>query len=215
MNVLLDGTPLCDAPASVVEAIDAGRRQAEALGRVIVSVEVDGAPWTPDGHDSALPMPSHGREVSMTTEDPESLVRQTLLGIADLLRSSAPGHREAATLIQAGKLGEGLQELGRTINAWETARRGMDESAALLGVSIEELLARTGACHQPPDRHAPSPSRSIRELEETLQEVKRAMQDRDWSGLSDVLEYELPERSTMWERLLRTAAGAIRLGERQ
>ncbi|MBC7773136.1 MAG: hypothetical protein H7210_11610, partial [Pyrinomonadaceae bacterium] len=100
---------------------------------------------------------------------------------------------------------------GETIAAWESAQTAINQSAALLGVSIEDLLATPRPGQDVLRLQVQSPTLRIEQLTETLVEVKRAVKDRDWSGLADVLEYEMPDLCTAWQQLLTAAAHVLAL----
>lgn len=214
MQVLIDGTPLFHSASTFTDILDAARIEARRQGRVIVGIEVGGSPWAPGATDGPAADQLEGKDVNMVTDDPRVLVRRTLLDAAELLKATGPRHHETAMLIQSGKLGEGMQQLGRTISAWESARAAINQSAALLGISIEDLLSTPDTDRQTLHLRIQSSSESIQQLEGSLHEVKRAVKDRDWSGLADVLEYEMPGICVAWERLLTAAAGKTPPGPR-
>lgn len=221
MQVLIDGAPLAHSASTFTDALEAARIETNRLGRVIIGIEVDGAAWSPGATGSPAAEQMNGRDVRLFTHDPRSLVGRTLLDVADLLKATGPQHHDAAILIQSGKLGEGMKLLGQTISAWESARTAITQCAALLGTSVEKLLSLPGAStptaaktHADPAGSGPPGETAvgsglIHELTNSLQEVKRAVKDNDWSGLADVLEYEMAELCTTWQGVVTAAARRV------
>lgn len=204
MRVLLDGNEIPSREPTLAAAIDAGRAAAETAGRAIIEVSVDGQPVMGDALDRPPTEPIAGAEVRLTSTDPVSLVRSTLLDAADALESTRPQHGTIAEGLQAGEAGEALQQLSATLQVWQAAQDVLTRGFVLLGRD-------PGALPVPEGSGADSVNQMVELLASELREIKRALGDQDLAAVADVVGYELEPMAEHWVSLLRDAAG--RAGE--
>jgi hypothetical protein len=201
MNVLLDGRPLhLPEPRTLASAIRIASAEAEQRGRVVVEVQIDGAP-APDELLEDPPEAPVGSEVRLMSVEPRSLVRVTLMDAVDALEAARERQGRSAELIQIGKLDEALAPLSEAIETWQTVRDAVEKSAAMLGMDLRELGAAEG-------------DSSIDELVATLaarlNEIRRTLAGEDWSALADVLAYDMGEQTDRWKTALAAAADGLR-----
>ncbi|MEL6498562.1 MAG: hypothetical protein AAF937_07460 [Planctomycetota bacterium] len=199
MRVLLDGSEIQSAEPTLAGAIDAGRTAAEAAGRAIIEVAIDGRPVVGDQLESPSAEPLDAREVALTSTDPVSLVRTTLLDAAEALESSRPEHAVIAEALQAGDSSDALTRLSATLQVWQAAQDVLTRGWMLLGRDPGSLDVPEGA-------EAESVQHMVGALAEQLREIKRALGDQDLAAVADVVGYELAPMSEHWVALLRRAS---------
>ncbi|MGE3108033.1 MAG: hypothetical protein AB7G11_00150 [Phycisphaerales bacterium] len=208
MKVTIDGKPLrIGAGENFGVVLGAARAEAGARGRMVVGVAVDGR-WLPAEEIEALESSGvDAQTVSIETESPAELIQSALLDAADLLRSTDGPRESAVRHIRGGRLGDAMRDVATASAEWERARRAVDDAAGVLGVSSAALLGgSSGGEHSAGDA-----ARLASSLASCLSEIARCVRDADWSGLSDVLEFDLAEQTSEWcERLM---SAAERVGE--
>lgn len=201
MRVLVDEQSVGSDESSVAGAIRAGVAEAERRGRIIIEAWADGRKMAdeeliaPAFHDAGI------RELKFVSADPRSLVRVTLLDAAETLTTIREDQRAAADAILAGKTSEALEALGRCMATWQLVRDSVQKGMDALGLAFGEL----------PSELAVGPR--VADLAFRLGEIRRLLTTQDWSGLADVLAYDMDEQTHAWDRLLRglaDVAGAAR-----
>ncbi|MEL6795293.1 MAG: hypothetical protein AAFO89_00560 [Planctomycetota bacterium] len=200
MRVLLDGNEIQSHEPTLASALDAGRAAAEAAGRAIIEVAVNGEPVLGDALEAPPADSLEGAEVTLTSTDPVSLVKTTLLDAAEALESTRTDHATIAEGLQAGDAGESLTQLSSTLQVWQAAQDVLTRGWALLGRD-------PGALDVPADAGVDSVQHMVEGLAEQLREIKRALNDQDLAAVADVVGYELEPMAEHWVALLRDAAG--------
>lgn len=210
MRVFLDNAPLEVERPTIAGALHAGCRAAEAAHRIVVEATLDGQPLPGDDLLNPPDRDLGDSEVRLITAEPRSLVSTTLLDVADLLPGAQAEQRAAADAIHGGKLQDALTHLGDALRAWDQLRQVVENGARLLDLSLSEL--RLG----PADKAGQTPTVSTRAgaLSAQLAEVKRSIQAGDWTGLADVLAYELDGQVEAWRGVLTDLAAKVRTDTR-
>ncbi len=203
MRIVVDNEPLTAAPGSIAGALSAARLSAEQRGRVVIEVLLDGEPLT----DAQLSQPStaarNSGEMRFTTAEPAELVGSTLLGVAETLGDVKLEQQAAAELLTLGKMSEAMDRLHHALRTWEGVRQAVIDGTTLLGMSVETTVLRTTSGER-------AMSEQVRLLASSLSEVKRAFGAEDWSGLADVLGYDMQEQADQWRETLIALAEHIR-----
>jgi hypothetical protein len=204
MRVLMDEQPLEVAEPTLAAALDAARRKAESLRRVVVEATVDGLVIP----DEALSSPSQDRfdssEVRFVTAEPVALVQTTMREVAELLSDTSVAQAKAAEHITAGELEPAMQQLSSALAAWDSVHQVIVNGAALLATSAEDMQV------QPPGEDAPAiVGDRVRELASHLGAIKRTIAAQDWAGLSDTLTYDMSAQCDRWQALLKTLADEL------
>jgi hypothetical protein len=209
MRLLLDNQPIpCDRP-TLAAALDAGRAAAQLRGRVIIEVSLDGQPVTDKALDAPEALDLPDAEVRLISADAGALVRSTLLEVADSMHAARHDQAAAAHALQLGKIEDAFQHIAAALGAWESVREVVVNGAALLNIPLDTLRVRVAPASDGPD---PAPTGkpgaelavagAVESLTRHLQELKRAMQDRDWTGLADVLAYDMQDLAETWRSIL-------------
>ncbi len=180
MQAFLDDASLPLERPTFAAAIAAGARAARARGRTVSQVWLDGAPV-----GAAIiqnpPEAALGREVRMVSagEGPAA----GLEGARASLERAAAAQSLAAELIQTARLDEALKPLADAIESWQRVQAEVSRELAW-AAGLEAFNAMLGA------------------LSDTLREVQRSLRDQDWSGLSDVLAFDMKEQAAGWRELI-------------
>lgn len=199
MRVILDDTPLSDAPNTLAEAIDLAADRAASLGRVVIDILADGRAIGPDELDDAQALAHSCEEVHLTSAEPRVFVRVTLLDARDALGRARLDQRLAADAVEAGRTQEAFGLIEGAFSLWQAARQALDQGAQLVGLDLSTL---------PPDLGEALPP-VIESLAACLEEVRRCLGAQDWSGLSDLLRYDLDELAQQWQSVLERVADHI------
>lgn len=189
MRVMLDQT-VCDVRADSVEsAIAAAAQMAEARGRMIVEVLVDGRIWTHDEPASESATKACD-EIQLTSADPADLVCQTFDQASEALREADALQQSAAELIQADQSPQAMAKLGEALAIWQSVQQAVSMGADVAGLDLDKEIA------------AASMEGVIERLNQHLEAIRIALENSDPVGLADTLLYDLPEVNVQWRGLL-------------
>jgi len=203
MQVFLDDRALSPAHPTLASALRAGVDEAQRAGRVVVEAFVDGQPIA----DSVLENPPEeawGAEMRLTSVEPRSLVRVTLMDAAEALDAAAADQQTCAELIQSGRVDESLAPLSTAVQTWQAVREAVEKGAALMRMPLDSMTSPGGATGT--DRLVDL----IGALTSRLEEVKRSLAAQDWSSLADVMAYDMAEQATRWKEVLGTLAEELK-----
>lgn len=99
--------------------------------------------------------------------------------------------QDAADLLQRGETQAGFQRVGEAVKPWLETQQAVVQSAALTGVSLDDLQVDgepVQAC--------------INSLLASLKELRDLITSQDTVALADVLQYEWPDTTAKWRRLM-------------
>lgn len=204
MRVYLDEKAVGGEHGELARALRAGVEEARRAGRVVVEVYLDGE--RVDGAvllDAGVAGDVRVGEVRLVSVEPRGLVRATLQDAAAALESAAACQRSCAGLIQAGKVEEALGPLSSALQTWQAVREAVEKGTALAQLPLDEMTFPGGASGA--DRMVDL----IGSLASRLEEVKRSLGAQDWSGLADVMEYDMAEQAARWREVLGMLAAAL------
>lgn len=200
MRVTLDDRPLPDQP-TLAAALKLATEHAQKAGRIVVEAYLDGAA-VPDSVLASPLLAPGGSDLRLVSVNPKTLVRVTLADAADALDAAAEDQRHSAELIQSGKLDESLRPLSTAIQTWQAVRDAVEKGAQVLELPLDTIAA--------PGADAATLPALIADLTARLEEVRRALAAQDWSGLADVLAYDLADQAERWKALLSSLAATIK-----
>jgi hypothetical protein len=215
MHVYLDNQPLDVAAfagvapgggVSIARALDAARTAAEARGRMIIEVQVDGAALDDAAIEQPADTPSPYREMRLTTADPVLLVRVTMGDAAEALDDARTAQAKAAELLQTGETSDAMQHVSRAVTVWQAVIEVITKSAQLLSLPLEALELKDNA------RPGASPVRVadlVATLMGELDRLRAAVASDDTSALADLLAYDLADRALAFQGLLRSLADQL------
>jgi hypothetical protein len=165
--------------------------------RIVVSLRCDGSEVGQEGLDAVLDLPARQfRRLDIQTQPAAALVAGTLATAAELLEDSAASRHRVADLLEEGKPGKAMQQFHNLLEAWQHVQQVMLVCAQTLGVDLNALRV-----------HERSLVDVLELLKTQLNELKSAMETRDFVLVSDILRYELDESLHHWSALLNHLAG--------
>lgn len=189
VRVLLDGEPIPASFASFADAIAGAAARAEASGRLITDVLIDGRPATDGELQNPAALVEPPGEVSLTSARPRDLVRATLLHAVDALDQIDADHQAAAHCIARGELDEAVEPLQSALQTWDAVRQALAH-----GATLSDL---------PPGASATlGLGRLTHDLANNLQELRDALSRQDWSEVADLLLDELTQSAARWRASL-------------
>lgn len=207
MRVYLDEKPLAVPGDSLATAIRAAGDEAERAGRVVIEVKLDGRLLDDAALDAAPTVNvATASEVRFTSTDPGALAHSSLMDAADLLEGVRPEQRAAAAAMAAGDFETAMAGLGRSIEVWDTVRRVVDGTAALLRWNLAEVMVPDAT----PGGAPVAAAALIDRLAALLDRVRAALSGQDWSALGDALEFDLDGEAETWGQALRGLARRAR-----
>jgi len=199
MHVLIDDQRVTVGEATLSAAFDAARAHATGRKRVVVGAWIDGEAVDDDRLESPGDEPLNGAEVRFVTANPFALVRETMLEVAENLHAARHEQGAAAQMIQLGRMDEALGHLGTALQTWDMVRQVVMHGAALLGLPLETVKVSLDVEGEPAEVVVAA---CVDRLSINLQELKRAMVDKDWTGLADLLGHEMQHEADRWRSLL-------------
>lgn len=200
MRASLDGQPIPLDTPTLGAAIAGARAQAAAAGRVIVEATLDGRQLSDAQLEGADAPSIEGAEARFESARIEDLVREALLGAADLLPVASERQTEAARLLQAGSVADAMAALGYVTEAWQCVRRAVEDSCALAGADPHRLVGAGPAG---------SLQDAVAALGTRLEDMRRALVAEDWAALADVLEFDMVDAASSWHSMLQTLPGQL------
>jgi hypothetical protein len=207
MEALLDDRQLTLSRHSLAAALAAARSEAEAAGRVVVEVSVDGL-IVPE---AALASPSDAdlgpRVVRFTTADPRQLVAGTLRELPALLDEAREQQAEAAKCLNTSDTAGGMKAMQTALTNWETVRSVVANGLALLGIEPKDI--QLNVANREGERRSIDVEQRISALADKLTKLREAMRSQDWVGVSDVLGYDLGDEADEWSLMLRALAAGL------
>ena len=199
MRVYVDDSELPGPIPTLESALDAARRHAGALGRVIIEASADGEAIP----ESALEDPEGSglepESVQFVSTDPVAMVRVALLDAAEALEGARDDHAGVVAAIDGAEVEQVGPRLERILGAWSACIATIRDGGALAGLDLDK-----------PIESGIPPSQRVASLSRTLVEVKRCLSAQDWAGLSDAVGEGLEGHAREWDAMLKGVAEALR-----
>ena len=204
MDVRIDGVPLTDLPAEITTL---GQVAAHARGTIprqnlLVSIQIDGRAVEPDELEAALVRPvEQGQRVDFETSVTADAVLKVLTGADELFAETEQIQEQTIDLLRQGQTSKAREHMAHCFNVWQQTQSSVAQVCTLLDVDLETL--EVGG-----DKF----SEIITRLRDNLQEIKEALEARDFVLLADVLEYELKETTTKFRGVIGALSDLAREG---
>ncbi|MBL9150352.1 MAG: hypothetical protein JNM94_16815 [Phycisphaerae bacterium] len=191
MRILVDDRE-CPSPASTVgQALNAAAQIAEASGRSVVDVYVDGEAWGDPELSDAARLAFEAGEVRCVTAHPGELLRETFLHAAEALIEAERLLREAAKQLQADDAKGGMSTLLEGLSVWMSIQRAAAHGTQFGGIDPKSVRTAEGSLDDA--AHA---------VNRLLVQLRDAIQANDTVAASDCLLYEFPPVTRRWASIL-------------
>jgi len=195
LDIYLDDVPMAVAGADglTVEQLaqEVGSRLRDGR-RLVTTIRCDGETLEPGDLEAALARPAsaYGR-IEFQSSDLGELVRTALTGAGELFERSDRNRREAADMLNAGQVSQGMTALGECFTAWTQAHESVVQSSRLLNLDIGRI-----------EMGDVDVAGWLGLLCEKLRELKEALEVNDYVLIADILRYEFDEISEQWKRVV-------------
>lgn len=201
MRVYLDNEPISVERPTLRSAFGAAIESASGRGRVIIEVLADGNPVAGELLADPPDEPIDGEELRFTSVEPWSMVHEIMHEAAEALDVACEHQRRASERILDGELDDAREHVELAISIWQQVVLALQRSGELLELDVERLEV---------GEPAQSIGERVRGLAGLLQELSRGAEGGDWSGLSDLLAFDLQEQAGIWKEALFSLARALR-----
>ncbi len=195
MRVLLDEIDTGLSPANIADALSEAARLAEAAGRLVVDVHIDGVRWEEEDFESPALVSRDASEVRLTTVCRKDLLRDIFLHAAEAVLNADEQQRAAAKLLQEDRATDAYPALLEALNTWSQVQSALAQGLSL-GIVTRERALGAGV----------SVDASVQSLEAQLQTLKLAMSRQDHVAVSDCLLYEFPQTTRVFATMLTECA---------
>lgn len=203
MIVTLDGERLSESfpPSATLQALVDQLRP--RLGqRLVVSLAVDGRELLDQELSDRLGRSVEGiRQVDLTSADRWQLAADVLREVAGRINDAGQQQSVVAELLRAGNVAEGLDQFGKSLEAWQTCHKAIAQCGGLLGQDLTAL-----------DCEGRTVREHLADLAEKLRELRGAFEARDTVLLVDLVQYELPDLCHIWCGVLNDLANQVATG---
>ncbi len=166
--------------------------------RLVVNVLIDGQ--APDLDRLGELRQSELNQVSLyiETADPRQLATEILGEVENQLLEADPCRAAAAELLGQNQPVKALEKLGGCLTTWNHAQESVRQIARLLSIDLQAI--RVGA----------APLQTLLEqFAQQLRSIRKALEDRDFVQLADILTYETTQTNTQWRDAIEAMRQAI------
>jgi hypothetical protein len=161
--------------------------------RLVVQVLIDGLEPDPANLGTVRRENLEGHELFIETADPRQVAADALLHVEEQLKEADRLRLEASELLGRASHVKAMEKLSGCFSTWQHAQESVLKTAQLLRVDLSHLNVSRGVTLDD----------LIADFTGQLHEIKRALERRDFSRLSDVLRYDAAETSEQWRNALR------------
>ena len=194
MSVTVDDEPLAADSLGFATVGDV-LAHLRARNRLVVHVLIDGREPDLGRLESLREQQLGGHAVFIETIEPQRIASdvfdqvESLLTDADELRTQAVDH------LQAGEHADALKKLGTCFTTWNHTQESIEKIARLLKIDLDRIVLDQGTLQV-----------FLATFTTQLNDIRTALESRDYSHLGDILAYEAHDAGDKW----RQAIGAMR-----
>jgi len=202
MPIYLDGKATELAGEKLGAVIDAAQKRLAGSGRVLVEIQLNGRSLVGDEIETQRDVGVAGADLKLESADPRQLAVQTLEAVRVGLDDARVAQGEAADLLQRDQPTHAMEQIGRAVEVWQQTQQAVLHTTMLLGIDLSQrqfegkpITATTDA------------------LLANLRTLRDAIANRDLVALADSLNYEWPETTAKWDRLIAEIIKWVNAGE--
>lgn len=173
-------------------------------GRLVVQFLCDGVTPDADLVPSLRKEPLEGHTIFMETVDPRELAVDVLDQIGQHLGDTDEIRRGIVNLLREGNLAKAMERLSGCFSVWQQTQDTILKTAQLLQLDLDQVRWEQGSLGE-----------LLMEFKNQLQQLRLALQDRDYVTLADILAYEMCQTSQKWRFAIDSLGRAAALPMRQ
>lgn len=166
--------------------------------RIAVGVLVDGREPELADLDALRAIPTDAHLVQIETADPREMAMDALVSMEKALNEADASRDQAADLLQRNQTQAAMAQLSACLGVWQQAQQCVTQSAQLVGIDLDEIRVEGQELQA-----------VVSDFATQLREIRRALEDRDYVALSDVLTYELGETGRRWRSAIMSLSSAV------
>ncbi|MFA5866023.1 MAG: hypothetical protein WC975_15220 [Phycisphaerae bacterium] len=160
-------------------------------GRMIVSIVCDGKVLEPDQISAVLQEAVEKYlEIDFQTAVPRQLARDSLEACREFLLDIEETVRQIVDHLRQAQVQEAMELMGPMFGRLNDSYRGLQGTFQLLKIDPESVELSAG-----------NAGRFMTGLVEKLRQIKLALENKDYVGLTDLFEYELAPTISEWREL--------------
>jgi hypothetical protein len=166
--------------------------------RIIVNVLIDGKQPDLDRLGSIKKALVANHTVFVETADPRQMASEVLSEVESQLDEVDRLKNESATLLQRNQVAPAIEKLGGCFTTWQHAQEAILKISQLLRIDLHHIKAGGRALNELMD-----------ECASHLRQIKIALEDRDFTALTELLVNKMTSQCAQWRDAIRSLRGAI------
>src|SRR5258706_1004843 len=198
MSVTVDHPPL-QAEELGLRTVGPVLAHLQKDNRLVVHVLIDGQEPDLTRMGSVRREMIDGHELFIETADPRQLAIEALSAVGEQLKEADRLRIEASDLLQRDAHVKAMEKLSGCFSTWQHAQESVLKTAQLLRLDLSTLIVE-GA----------SLTDLLDEFTKQLRDLKKALENRDFVGLNDILRYEATRTSHQWSAALQSLGALLR-----
>jgi hypothetical protein len=195
MPVCID-KKLIESPKTEIKTVAQALSLARKHNRLIVRVRLDGREPTPRRVQSIRKCPIGKHLIEIDTIDPRQMAQQVLAEVEQELTEAHRLTSESSRLLQRNQVASAVEKLGGIFTTWQHVQESLFKTAQILRIDPQAIKVRGRAMTD-----------LLKDFAIQLNQVRRALDVRDFNTLTDLLSQKLTQGVDQW----RDAIGSFRL----
>jgi hypothetical protein len=190
MTVMVDQQPLATEPLGL-KTVGQVLSHLQKDNRLVVHVLIDGQEPDLDRIAAICNRPLVGHTLFIETAEPKLLALEVLSEVEKQLDEADRLKNDAVQCLQSNQQTKAMEKLAGCFSTWQHAQESIQKTAQLLRVDLSRVIV------------AAKPLTIILQgFTEQLQQIKSALENRDFVTLGDILSYETTETSSQWREAI-------------
>jgi len=155
--------------------------------RLVINLLIDGREPDLTQITMVRQWPLMGRTIFIETAEPRQMALDVLDEVEEQLDEADRLRGEAAELLQRNNVVKAMEKLSGCFSTWQTAQESVRKTAQLLRIDLNQIRM-----------NGRSLQNLLQDFAEQLQQIKSALEIRDFVTLCDVLTYEANDAGERW-----------------
>ncbi|MGC3957475.1 MAG: hypothetical protein QM813_05785 [Verrucomicrobiota bacterium] len=166
--------------------------------RLVVHVLIDGQEPDLTQMPSVRRLPVCDHTLFIETADPRQLVDGVLSEVLVQLAEADRFRGEACDLMLSNQNQKAMEKLSGCFAIWQSAQESVLQTGRLLRLDLDAVMV-----------DGVSLMKMLLQFAQQLRDIKTALENRDFVGLGDILNYEAPQSSKRWHEAITTLRGLV------